>query len=262
MPFDSYHWWGCELNDSELNGARIKLASGTGDRRSDRDSFRTLLRSGDTVAVGIALDHFHHADSTGRYGMENPFAEDSSEVLDRARKILGSPPAPASRTGAEYDGADHASALLAMLNLACPEDSGLVASALRQATTANSMEAAALVAGTVLEESATLDQDLVDALADVLFDTSNSPAERLRALMAFANAHSTEAARVAARAIELADFRLQAHAALILATRHLPTHRALVERVVATWPEDAPFPAPTVRDLLRAEVPEPGQGDR
>ncbi|MFJ6381026.1 hypothetical protein ACIQI7_13640 [Kitasatospora sp. NPDC092039] len=256
MSFDSYHWWGCRLDNSELDDARAGLASGTGGKAGDHDAFRTLLRSGDTVAVGIALDHYHHADSTGRYGAENPFADDAAEVLDRARKILESPPSPASTTGAEHDGADHASALLAMLNLARPEDSGLIASALRQATTANSTEAAALVAGTVLEESATLDQELVDALSDILFEDSNSPAERLHALMAFANVRSAEAARVAARAIELSDFRLQAHAALILARRHLPAYRTLVERVVASWPKDAPFPAPTVLDLLGTEVPE------
>ncbi|MEU0806415.1 hypothetical protein [Streptomyces sp. NPDC005970] len=248
MTFNTYHWWGCPLDDPSLDRARAALASET----PDEDAFSMLLRSGRTAAVGTALDHFAHAESTSRFTGGNPYSAHAAEVLTAARKILANPPSPKSETGAEKDGADHASALVAMLNLAGPEDSDLIASALRQAPTVSVEVAATMAASTVLSESDLLNQNLVNALSDIIFDESKSTDERLDALRAFNDAVSPQAAEVAARALVTDDIDLQMHAALILATHHLSDYREAIERVVASWPEGAPYPADFVLDALHA----------
>ncbi|MFC5218308.1 hypothetical protein [Streptomyces coerulescens] len=252
MVFNTYHWRDCPLDDPELERACAVLASET----PDEDAFLALLRSGRTAAVGTALDHFHHADAVSRHGGGNPFAHHLAEVLERAREILSAPPAPSSETGAEKDGADHASALLAMLNHARPEDSGLIASALRQATTADTLEAATMAAATALERSTVLDEELISALRDIIFGESVAIWERVEALKAFNNVKSPRAADIAAQALESDDHDLQVHAAIILATHHLSTHRTVVEQVVESWPENVPYPAAAVLDALHADRPD------
>ncbi|MBP2400889.1 hypothetical protein [Streptomyces syringium] len=253
MSFNTYHWWGCSLLDGELESARDKLA----DERNV-DAFLVLLRSGRTAAVGIALDHFHHAGSTSRHHESDPFAPYAAEVLARAREILAHPPTPADETGAEEDGADHASALLALLNLAAPEDSELIASALRHATTANAVGAAAMAAATALERSATPHATLIRALTDIVFDESREIDQRVDALKAFDNVKAPQAVDVLDRALRSGEFALQAEAAFTLVTHHMVTHRAAVEGVAALWPDDAPWPAAAVRAGLH-DVP-PGDG--
>ncbi|MEU5609962.1 hypothetical protein AB0H03_14710 [Streptomyces sparsogenes] len=249
MKFNTYHWWGSPLDDPILERARAALAS----ESPDVEAFSKLLRSGHTAAVGTALDHYAHAESTSRFTGGNPYSDYAAEVLEVSREILSNPPSPKSETGAEKDGADHASALVVMLNLARPEDSDLIASALRQATTTSVEVAATMAASKVLSESSVLNQNLVDALCDIIFDESKSTDERLDALRAFNDAMSPQAAEVAARALATDDIDLQMHAALILATHHLSNYREAVEQVVASWPKDAPYPAEFVLDALHAD---------
>lgn len=58
------------------------------------------------------------------------------------------------------------------------------------------------------------------------------------------------------------DVVLQTAAAYVLAGGHLSTHRALVERLAASWPRDAPYDAILVRELLEeAQEDEPASTD-
>ncbi|MEU1372439.1 hypothetical protein ABZ442_02090 [Streptomyces triculaminicus] len=254
MTFNTYHWWGCELGDADLESARDELASGSG----DVDAFLTLLRSENTAAVGTALDHYHHAEAMRRHGLSNPFAEQEAEVLARAREILSRPPEPRAETGAEEEWADHASALLALQNLAVPEDSDLIASALQLAGTANAKDAAVSAAHAVLRRSPTPPWGLLDTLTAIVFDDSAPLDDRLGALKAFGDAEFKEAVDVLTRALGIAEFDLQAEAALALAGRHPVPHRDLVEMTVAAWPAVAPWPADAVRDALRDDSQEQG----
>lgn len=71
----------------ELEPARERLAAG-----HDRAAFEQLLRSGDPVAVGIALDHYRRADGSTRHGTPNPFEDHRDEVVAAARDVLRGPP--------------------------------------------------------------------------------------------------------------------------------------------------------------------------
>ncbi|MEW9520575.1 hypothetical protein [Streptomyces tubercidicus] len=247
MTFDTYHWKDYEFNDPELEAARSAVESG-----DDLDAFLKLLHSSEIAAVGTALDHYAYRESTKRFSGHNPFHSQAHAVLQQARALLAKPPMMRSETGARRDGAEHASALMVLLNLAEPTDSGLIANAMRHARNINVIEAAAMAAGTAMSRTSVPDSDLVDALCATIFDNTRATAERAEALKAFDDVTGPEAAKIAVAAIRSNDSNLLAHGALILATHHFATHRDLIEETIANWPDDASYPAEFVQDALEA----------
>ncbi|MFI0710324.1 hypothetical protein ACH4SK_06650 [Streptomyces inhibens] len=87
-------------------------------------AFRTLLHSGHTAAAGIALDHFQYSDALTRFGGESVVEQYAPEVLTVARGLLRQPPAP--EDDSTTAGANHASALNAMMNIAEAADADLI----------------------------------------------------------------------------------------------------------------------------------------
>ncbi|MFI1393602.1 hypothetical protein [Streptomyces sp. NPDC020681] len=251
MSFDSYHWQEAQIDDAELARARSRLASGEG----DGNNFLALLRSDNIVAVGVALDHYHHAETLTRFGDDNPFDPYSEEVLVKVRSILNSPITLKSETGAYEDGANHSSALLVMTILADPDDSDdrmAIASAVEKASTRASLEAATEAAGVMLSDADTVDQNLLNAVAEIILDESRDVWDRVRGIVALGNVTDRRAGDVLAKAAHQKNQKLQLEAAIILASRHMSTHRKVIEEITASWPEDADYPESLVLDALRA----------
>lgn len=247
MTFDSYHWYNSRSATPMLEAARKQVAKG------DRKAFEVLLRSGDPVAVGIALDQFHYADTATRHGTSSPFDEYSDEVVAQARAVLREEPSLPS-PGTE-EGASHASALLALMNLAEPEDASLIARALEKTHTTNLRLAAAYAASTALEKSSSPDEGLIAALDRLVRDDTAGLDERQTALSALGRTPADSAIDALSRALALSELSLQAISALHLLDRDLPRYRTLVEDIVRAWPEDPPYPANEVLELLAAPVP-------
>src|SRR5512138_3217063 len=109
MRFDSYYWHAARVRP-ELEQARDRLAAG-----HDRAAFAELLRSGDPVAVAIALDHYHRADASTRHGTPNPFEDHRNEVIAAAREVLRG--APSDAAGDLAAGSNYASALGTLMKL-------------------------------------------------------------------------------------------------------------------------------------------------
>lgn len=246
MTFDSFYWRHARLGTLELERARERLVSS-----HDPAAFELLLRSGDPVAVGVALDQYAYADASTRHGQSNPFGGYRDEIIARAKEILRGPPSPAS-LGAE-PGASYASALGALLNVADPEDSELIRLALEQASTPNLRFAAARAAKSALEKSVTPDARLVDVLARLLLDDATDLDSRLAALSALGGARSAAAADALLRTTRAPDISLQASAALHLLDRDPVAYRARVEELARSWPEDPPYPAGDVLEVLAGD---------
>jgi hypothetical protein len=247
MTFDSYHWRRAVLSTPELERARGQVSA-----TRDRASFGLLLRSNDMAAVGVAFDQYQYGEASSRWGSSNPFAEYQGEVAARAREILRGP--PSLHSGGAQAGANHASALNALSNLAEPEDAELILRALELTSTPDLRCAATLAARRVLEKATAPNEQLIAALERIILDDGIASEDRTAALGPLAGASSDYATNVLLKVIRLPHLKLQAHAALHLLDRG--GHRALVEEVARAWPADSPYPADEVLELL-AEVPHP-----
>ncbi|MFL4902569.1 hypothetical protein ACJ6WF_05140 [Streptomyces sp. MMS24-I2-30] len=247
--FETYHWQGVTLDDPGLEAARSELASPS-DQDAALRAFVDLLRSGETAAMGIALDHYHYAISMERHGFGNVLRGYGHEALQCARQILRGAPSAASQTGASMNGAEYASALLIMINRAEEEDVESIARVLDAPPNYDAESAAFKSAGRILELSTGANERLVTALARVIFDDRRDAGDRLDALEALAKGSSPQALVEIKTAMELNDLGIQTTAAYALAVHDLAAYRSLIEEKAAAWPEDAPYPASDVRDIL------------
>ncbi|MFD8380220.1 hypothetical protein ACFV2X_17000 [Streptomyces sp. NPDC059679] len=248
--FHSFHWQGCELPDTELEQAHDELMAPT-EAQAYLRAFRTLLHSGHTVAAGIALDHFQYSGALTRFGGESAVEQYGPDVLAVARELLRQPPIPEDEDTSA--GANHASALNAMMNLAEAADADLIADALTLATNDNVRSTACSAAATALAAAETPSPRLVAALGAVAFDESLDVdmGERTQALHAVFEADDPEATALLVRATESSELRLQIQGALGLTTSgRFHDHRERVEQLAATWPQDAPYEARLVREAL------------
>ncbi|MFI0448123.1 hypothetical protein [Actinomadura sp. 6N118] len=238
--FHSFFWNNSDL-DEELNQALDELMEPTEEGAYLR-AFRTMLHSGDTAAAGIALDHFQYSGALTRFGGESVVEQYETEVLAVARDLLRQPPMP--------DGSNHASALNAMMNIAEPADADLIADAL-ETTNGNVHDPACAAAGTALARSDVPSPRLLAVLAALAFDEAIDMEDRTRALSSVAEADCPEAIRLLIRATESPALEMQVAGAVGLGIHdRLPVHRELLERLVATWPEEAGYQAMVLRDQL------------
>ncbi|MES4906956.1 MULTISPECIES: hypothetical protein [unclassified Streptomyces] len=246
--FHSFHWTGCELPDADLEQAHDELMAPTEEQAYLR-AFRTLLHSGHTVAAGIALDHFQYSGALTRFGGESAVERYGPDVLAVARELLRQPPTPEDEDTSA--GANHASALNAMMNLAEATDVDLIADALALATHDNVRSTACSAAATALAAAETPSPRLVAALGAMAFDDDVDMRERTEALHAVFEADDPEATALLVRATESSELRLQIQGALGLTTNgRFHDHRERVERLAASWPQDARYPASLVREAL------------
>ncbi|GAB3158824.1 hypothetical protein GCM10027258_70890 [Amycolatopsis stemonae] len=249
MTFDTYHWQGVHLGDAPLDEARAELESSRDPETVSR-AFLTLLRSDRTAAIGVALDHYDYAEMSSRHGTGNPYSPFAGEVLDKARQLLRQAPLPADESGIDEAGANHASALGAMLNLAEETDAEPVASALAGATGVSVREAGLSAACTVMERSTTPNPVLAETLTGIVHDAGRPGKERAAALDALAGSAADQITEVLLRALEIDDLDVQVSAAFNLAHLDSTRFHPLLERLVATWPANVPYPGSEVIDML------------
>ncbi|GAA4630558.1 hypothetical protein GCM10023196_056380 [Actinoallomurus vinaceus] len=236
QEFQSWYW-DCDFDDAELEAAYD--ATGTATTAEEfRRAFLVLLRSEDTVARGIALDFFDRAHATNRFGEDNPFEPYREEVVATARAMLRRPPRPGDDVA--FEGADHASALLVLgKNGAGPEDAESVIAVLRRRPDGALRENALSAADSILSGSEAPDPRLVALIGEVAFDRSLDIRDRLRALGALREVPGDEVTALLVRATGEDDHRVQQEAAWGLSIgRRFYAHRALLERLDASWPDD------------------------
>ncbi|MFE1885648.1 hypothetical protein [Streptomyces diastatochromogenes] len=243
MTFDSYHWKEFSIPDPGLTDHRENLASGHG----DQSDFLALLRSGDPVGMGVALDQYSEAEALTRFGSANPFQGHGQAVREVAVRVLEEPPYPSG--GEDGEGLNHASALLVLAHLATAEDSDRIAGILRRNMSPVVMNAAGRAARCALMASESLNGNLVDALSGVLLDETKGSRERLDALGAFAYVRDESVGDMLARAARTPDEKLQTEVVVILASHFLATHLDVIEEITAAWSEE---PSRTQQRILRA----------
>lgn len=246
----SHYWQESQLRKDSLAKAYQELiGAGSADMRFA--AFLELLRSKDSVAVGVAMDHYQMSESSSRMGGMNPLDTYSAEVLNTARATLASPPSPASLSPLTGEGANHASALLAMANMVTPRDAPLIRIMLESTTNDEVRSLALASCARAVGGEGTDDSGFVQLLGMIAHDACESPHNRISAIRALAGINTDQSAEVLSIAMDDPDVMIQAHIALgILQMTCAPQWIPRLKRLAASWPSDAPFPADDVRDLL------------
>jgi hypothetical protein len=234
----SLHWEGSEPESAELREAHRELRSPTSEA-AHRTAFRTMLHSGSPVAVGIALDHFLHAEGLTRFGLDD--REHVPEVLAVARELLGQPPSAAALSPQTGAGASRASALNIIKELAGPDDAEAIAVALRtEGAPAVVRECAVQAAWVCLERWETPDKRVVAALEELIFDGSVDMELRTDAVNALFDLPGPQVTAVLVRAARSAELPIQVEGAIGLTFEHLiDKHRDLLQNLLPSWPQDA-----------------------
>ncbi|NUP38568.1 MAG: hypothetical protein HOY76_16500 [Streptomyces sp.] len=246
----SLHWEGAEPPSAELRDAHRELRSPTGEA-AHRSALRTLLHSESPVAVGIALDHFHLAEGITRFGLDD--AEHAPDVLTVARAVLRQPPSPAELSPETGFGASHASALNILKELGEPEDAATIVAALRSDTAPDVVrECAVAAASWCLERWEAPDEQVVDSLEELIFDSTADMELRTDAVNALFGLDDPRITAVLVRAARSVDLSIQVEGAIGLTYSHLiDQHRELLRELVASWPEEeAGDRARIVRDTV------------
>ncbi|MGO4422868.1 hypothetical protein AB4Z54_30245, partial [Streptomyces sp. MCAF7] len=226
LEFQSWYWKR-EFRDEELREAFAATNDPTTSEAFEQ-GFLTLLRSGDTVACGIALDYYDRAEMTSRYVGGNPLEPHAEEVFAVARRLLAQPPRPGD--GVAKEGANHASALAALTRGGLEDrDADAIAGVLARMPEVNLLERA-LDAAHILVDEEEEDEKGGDA-EEVGEEVGAAPDPRLVALIARVEACRDRVAAVAAlretpgaeateslvRATDDAEWRVQQEAAAALA---------------------------------------------
>ncbi|NLU68209.1 hypothetical protein [Streptomyces sp. HNM0574] len=249
---ESYYWEGCEPEGSVLRSAFRELDRGES-RGKVIESFLFLLRSGDIVAVGIALDYYKVAEiSSLRAGSEPGLAEYSQEVLEVARAVLDGGPSSASLSPLVGKGANYASALHVMVNTATLEDVDVLVSHMSDPVSPEVRNLAIEASGGVLWRYEAGDSRLLSVLKGIALGEAEVYVDRVSALGAIGASRLPAAVGALVEATEDADVRIQAHAALQLSEEDIVgEYRNLLENLAENWGDDAPFPAEEVRSALQ-----------
>ncbi|MET9248841.1 hypothetical protein [Nonomuraea sp. NPDC003709] len=254
--YGSSYWTHPRFSDERLMSACEALQADVAETWSGPISpFLTLLRSGDQAAVGIALDVFQRSSALSRFGGAPLYGAHQAEVLNAARELLRQPPSSADMSPETGAGANHASALNAMMNVAEQQDCDLIADALERTTNPAVVEAAADAAGAAFFHTEGPPHVRLLALVAAYIDDADRPLQlRVRMLSALEGCQAPEATAYLLRALHRPEVEIQVQAAAGLANGdRLDAHRELLERVAASWPDDAPYLAEEVRRILAGE---------
>ncbi|MGI5200276.1 HEAT repeat domain-containing protein [Spirillospora sp. CA-108201] len=253
--YGSFYWTHPYFSDEYLVAACEALqADVAGPWSGPTSPLLTLLRSGDQTAAGIALDVYQRSGALSRFGGDPLHGEHQVEVLEVARELLSQPPSPSEMSPCTGAGANHASALNAMMNTAEGQDCDLIADALDRTVNPAVVEAAAGAAGAAFSNTdGSAHPRLLALVSAYIYDADPRLALRVRMISALGKSQSPEAIAHLLRALDRPELEIQIQAALCLATGQTEDHRELLERVTASWPDDAPYPAEEVCRVLAGE---------
>ncbi|MGW5444330.1 hypothetical protein [Streptomyces asiaticus] len=249
----SHYWQDSQLHQDPLVEAYQELTN-PGSAEARFAGFLVLLRSGDSVAAGVAMDHYEMSESGSRMGGVNPLDVYSGEVLEIARATLESPPSPASLSPHTGEGANHASALLAAANMISPQDFRLVRKVIDTTTNGEVRSLALASCSRVVDAKNAGDVEFAQLLGTIACDVREAPQNRISVISALGSMNTDQSAEALSIALDDPDISIQAH--VVLEILHMDCGARWIDqlkRLAASWPAKAPFPVDDVRDLLEDE---------
>jgi hypothetical protein len=246
--FESYYWRTEDLDPTDASAATVLIETNEPDDAVA--AFERLLTSDRDPARCLALDHYAYAEVRGRFGSSNPFSRFTKNVLDIARAQLERPAVTAtSPRGTVIVGANHASALGVLSHIGDAADLERITRFLDPVRDLNVIEEACMAADHCLPGADVVLRRKAGAQLAALFQDPSLIGEvRIMAVRPFLESSLDQDAALL-DTMTRGPFPLAAYAAWALVDR-IPDVSEL-RRVVATWPDDAPYPADEVRELLK-----------
>ncbi len=212
-------------------------------------AFKALLHSENVAAVCTAMGMYQTAAEYTRLTGGNPLEPVADEVRQRARDLLRRPPTPGDRD--VRPAADHLSALNVLTILAEPDDAELIGDTLEGAANEEVRLVAIRTAAAVLTNTAEQNGRLMAAIGAMALNETLDVRERKVALTALGMVGTPEAEELVVRATGSDDLEVQIAAAFQLAAPgRIRAHRDRLERLAASWPEDAGRDAGFIRERL------------
>jgi hypothetical protein len=260
MQFDSFYWKGAEVPP----GDRLLLEQLEDERRSVDQRRAALVRmlASDSVAVrGIALDFYCLCNANLRHGPE-PMIDDAVEDDVRAAAVreLERPPYVRTESAARPQrGANHASALAALSNVADPADASMLARVLRENDDELVLDEGVRTAESVLRGEPA-HRDLVDVLRDIACRPDLAPTTRANAVAAIGSTVDDAVIPWLLETLAAPEPAVSAAAARSLLERDFKRYQPVVEPVASRWRagEFPPFDVHEVRRLLDEKFIEAG----
>src|SRR6266508_4011127 len=201
-------------------------------------AFKALLHSENVAAVCTAMGMYQTAAEYTRLTGGNPLEPVADEVRQRARDLLRRPPTPGDRD--VRPAADHLSALNVLTILAEPDDAELIGDTLEGAANEEVRLVAIRTAAAVLTNTAEQNGRLMAAIGAMALNETLDVRERKVALTALGMVGTPEAEELVVRATGSDDLEVQIAAGFQLAAPgRIRAHRDRLERLAASWPEDA-----------------------
>lgn len=231
----SLYWTDAEPETEELRTAHRELRAPTTEA-AHRQAFRLMLHSGQKVATGIALDHFHMAGGLTRFGLD--VDEYVPEVIAVATGILAASP--------------DESALHVLGEYAEPENAAAITAVLRRRDLPSAVADRAVRAAAGCLERWGPDERVVAALGELVLGDSVDVDLREDAVVVLSDLYSPQVTAVLVRAARVPEPAVQVEAAVALSESHLiDEHRDLLRTLTASWPDEAGRRAWIVRSRLR-----------
>ncbi|MEQ1505218.1 MAG: hypothetical protein ABMB14_23495 [Myxococcota bacterium] len=244
MGFVSIFWSGEPEGDSNI-AAALDLASAVGQTPGAQlAAFERLLLGSSSRSRGMAFDHYFYANAQTRFGF-------GAMVSERARLELGSPAVSGTTaSGAPIRGANHASALNIVALLGDARDLPRIGATLAEAVDPSVVWSCCMAASTCLRDCDVAHPGLFAALEAVVGSADLPDATKIEAVDALGASASRESERILERVVRSDRVPASLQAAIRLAERDFAAHRTLLEAFAARLPDDAPYPASDLRDLL------------
>jgi hypothetical protein len=252
MSFKSYFWNEIEIKNKEVKAAIAILSSRDSTREEKISSFKTLLESESPAAQGIAFDQYFYNISLMRFGKDNPFEQFDDLLLSKARNQLRSAPVDSiTISGLPIHGANYASAFGVLAHLASENDINLISPILSSFLDVEEIIFnGCLAASTSLKGSRAVYPKMFEVLSHIILSDDFSSATRTMAVDALAESLASEVEDILVKTVRLVLFPTSVYAAIALGERDMRKYRNLLEELAERLPENAPYPASDLREML------------
>ena len=231
MTFRTYFWDNIKLETPKLRRARHSLLYSKDTPTVKQKAFFTLLNSDSIPAQCICFDRYNRGEANSRWGISNPFYDLSYTIRTKALKILKSMPVSAP----EFPEASHASALLALMNLATPDDAEIICEVLVASGDLNVLTNGTLVVRNLWDTNNPPNEKQAGILHRLMFDDTITASVRADYVAQMNAAWGPLLEQLLLKALKLRELEISTAAAYSLCFTDIGLYFQDIRTATANW---------------------------